>query len=206
MSEDLNQAVPDTSATEAVPPVTAADSNDPVAMRNKLDLMRRDRQAERDRVRELEKQIKEQNERMQQLQSGFAKQDQERMVKNQEFEALWKLQESNSKMQNDLDSKDQEIARLKAEAQANQVRHIAMDAITQNGAVNPSQVFDLMQKDLRMTDEGKVIVLHGGVEVDLNTHIQNNLKQPGSGWEHQFAGHRRSWDECGWFWFKFPWL
>ena len=37
MSEDLNQAVP-IRPTEAVPPVTAADSNDPVAMRNKLEL------------------------------------------------------------------------------------------------------------------------------------------------------------------------
>ena len=43
----------------------------------------------------------------------------------------------------------------------------------------------LLAANLKKNNEGKVVVLNGGVEQDLTSYI-NNLKNPGSGWEHHF--------------------
>ena len=40
---------------------------------------------------------------------------------------------------------------------------------------------------LRLDENGAVVALSGGVQVPLNTHIQN-LKSPGSGYEMFFSG------------------
>ena len=38
-----------------------------------------------------------------------------------------------------------------------------------------------------MDQNGNVIALAGGVQVDLSTHLES-LRSPGSGWEHHFSG------------------
>ena len=43
----------------------------------------------------------------------------------------------------------------------------------------------MLQGKLQKNAEGKVVVLNGGVEQDLNTYL-TSLKNPGSGWEHHF--------------------
>ena len=43
----------------------------------------------------------------------------------------------------------------------------------------------LLQSKLQKNAEGKVVVLNGGVEQDLNTYL-SSLKNPGSGYEHHF--------------------
>lgn len=134
------------------------------------------------------KQMEDMERRLQEMQQGQQKEKQQNLVKNQEFEVLWKeASQSNSSLQEQLAERDQQIASMKVEAQQAQIKQVAMSAIAQNGVVNPAQAFDLLQKDLRMNSDGNVIALYGGVEVDLNSHL-NNLKQPGSGWEHHFAG------------------
>ena len=136
----------------------------------------------------VKKQMEDMERRLQEMQQGQQKEKQQNLVKNQEFEILWKeASQSNSSLQEQLAEKDQQIANMKVEAQQAQIKQVAMSAIAQNGVVNPAQAFDLLQKDLRMNSDGNVIALYGGVEVDLNSHL-NNLKQPGSGWEHHFAG------------------
>ena len=61
----------------------------------------------------------------------------------------------------------------------------ALSAISQAGAVNAEQLLQLMQKNLKKSDSGKVVVLDGGIEQDINVYLAK-LKNPGSGWEHQF--------------------
>ena len=43
----------------------------------------------------------------------------------------------------------------------------------------------MLQNKLQKNAEGKVVILNGGVEQDLNTYL-TSLKNPGSGWEHHF--------------------
>ena len=55
----------------------------------------------------------------------------------------------------------------------------------QAGAVNADQVLQLVQSNLKKSESGQVVVLDGGIEQDLNVYLAK-LKNPGSGWEHQF--------------------
>ena len=43
----------------------------------------------------------------------------------------------------------------------------------------------LLQGKLQRNAEGKVVIIDGGVEQDLNAYL-TSLKNPGSGWEHHF--------------------
>ena len=61
----------------------------------------------------------------------------------------------------------------------------ALAAISNLGAINAEQTLSLLQSKLQKNAEGKVVVLNGGVEQDLNTYL-SSLKNPGSGWEHHF--------------------
>ena len=61
----------------------------------------------------------------------------------------------------------------------------ALAAISQAGAVNAEQLLQLMQGSLKKSESGKVVVLDSGIEQDINVYLAK-LKNPGSGWEHQF--------------------
>jgi len=61
----------------------------------------------------------------------------------------------------------------------------ALSAISQAGAVNAEQLLQLMQGSLKKSESGKVVVLESGIEQDINVYLAK-LKNPGSGWEHQF--------------------
>ena len=83
------------------------------------------------------------------------------------------------------DALQQQLEQERAHRQQDQIKAAAVVAISQNGAVNPGQMYALLKDDLRLKD-GNLIILAGGVETDLNSHL-NTLKQPGSNWEHNFA-------------------
>ena len=61
----------------------------------------------------------------------------------------------------------------------------ALAAISNQNAINAEQMLSLIQNKLQRNSEGKVVVLNGGVEQDLNTYL-STLKNPGSGYEHHF--------------------
>jgi multidrug efflux pump subunit AcrA (membrane-fusion protein) len=83
------------------------------------------------------------------------------------------------------DALQQQLEQERAHRQQDQIKAAAVGAISQSGAVNPGQMYALLKDDLRLKD-GNLIILAGGVETDLNSHL-NSLKQPGSNWEHNFA-------------------
>ena len=187
MSEELNQAVPETSAPETVSP-RAADFDDPQALKNKLDLVTADRQRERDEKRAYKKQVEDMERRLLEMQSGQRKQDQERMVKNQEFEALWKeASQSNSSLQDQLAERDQTIEKMKVQFQQEQIKASATNLFAQSGVNAPDHLMKILGENLRLDENGAVVCLSGGVQVPLNQHIQN-LKTPGSGFEMFFSG------------------
>jgi hypothetical protein len=81
-----------------------------------------------------------------------------------------------------------EVYKKKEEQRKQEVestRTKALAAISNLGAINAEQTLSLLQNKLQKNAEGKVVVLNGGVEQDLNTYL-STLKNPGSGWEHHF--------------------
>jgi len=103
-----------------------------------------------------------------------------------QWKTLW--EEANKTAQ----EKDQQIANLsqqleemKSSNELASTKQTALSAISNLGAINAEQTLSLLQNKLQKNAEGKVVVLNGGVEQDLNTYL-STLKNPGSGWEHHF--------------------
>ena len=79
----------------------------------------------------------------------------------------------------------QQLEDLKTSNELASTKTTALAAISNLGAINAEQTLALLQGKLQKNTEGKVVVLNGGVEQDLNTYL-TSLKNPGSGWEHHF--------------------
>ena len=79
----------------------------------------------------------------------------------------------------------QQLDDLKTSNEMASTKTTALAAISNLGAINAEQTLALLQGKLQKNAEGKVVVLNGGVEQDLNTYL-SSLKNPGSGWEHHF--------------------
>ena len=118
------------------------------------------------------------------------KQKEEKRTKDLEEQGQWKTlwEEANKTAQ----EKDQQISNLSQQLEdlktSNEVastKTTALAAISNLGAINAEQTLSLLQGKLQKNSEGKVVVLNGGVEQDLNTYL-TSLKNPGSGWEHHF--------------------
>ena len=109
-----------------------------------------------------------------------------------QYKSLW--EEANKTAQ----SKDSEIGTLKTEieelkrsTERETVRNSALAAISNAGAINAEQTLSLLQTNLKKNDEGKTVILNGGIEQDLTTYL-SNLRNPGSGWEHHFKASSTS--------------
>ena len=118
------------------------------------------------------------------------KQKEEKRTKDLEEQGQWKTlwEEANKTAQ----EKDQQITTLSQQLQemktSNEVastKTTALAAISNLGAINAEQTLSFLQGKLQKNAEGKVVILNGGVEQDLNTYL-SSLKNPGSGWEHHF--------------------
>ena len=79
----------------------------------------------------------------------------------------------------------QQLEEMKTSNEVASTKTTALAAISNLGAINAEQTLSLLQGKLQKNAEGKVVVLNGGVEQDLNTYL-SSLKNPGSGWEHHF--------------------
>ena len=123
------------------------------------------------------------------LDDVYKKQDEQRR-KTLEDQGQWKdlWEEANKTAQ----TKDQQIADLerqladlRASNETAAMKTSALSAISQSGAINADQMLQLVQNNLKKSDDGSVKVLNGGVEEDLNVYLAK-LKNPGSGYEHHF--------------------
>ena len=103
-----------------------------------------------------------------------------------QWKTLW--EEANKTAQEkeqQIISLSQQLEDLKTSNEVASTKTTALAAISNLGAINAEQTLALLQGKLQKNAEGKVVVLNGGVEQDLNTYLAS-LKNPGSGWEHHF--------------------
>ena len=143
-------------------------------------------QAEKARAEEAEAKFQRIKEKMNSLDEKMRSERQQKLEDQGQWKDLW--EEANQSGQ----QKDQRIAdlerklvELETSNETAAMQTSALSAISQAGAVNAQQLLQLMQKDLKKSESGKVVVLDGGIEQDINVYLAK-LKNPGSGWEHQF--------------------
>jgi len=103
-----------------------------------------------------------------------------------QWKTLWEeANKTNQEMQQENMSLKQSLEDMKTSNEVASTKTTALAAISNLGAINAEQTLSLLQGKLQKNTEGKVVVLNGGVEQDLNTYL-SSLKNPGSGWEHHF--------------------
>lgn len=181
MSEELNQAVPETSAPEAVPPVRASESDDPALLRNKLELVTADRQSERNEKRALQKQLED-------AQRKLSERKQADLIEKEDYKGLHAdLKTNYDSVLAERDALQQQLELAKVERQQDQIKANATNLFAQSGVNAPDHLMKILGDNLRLDENGAVVILSGGVQVPLNQHIQN-LKSPGSGFEMFFSG------------------
>ena len=118
------------------------------------------------------------------------KQREEKRTKELEDQGQWKtLWEEANKTAQEKDQQimtlSQQLEEMKTSNEVASTKTTALAAISNLGAINAEQTLSLLQGKLQKNAEGKVVVLNGGVEQDLNAYL-SSLKNPGSGWEHHF--------------------
>ena len=85
------------------------------------------------------------------------------------------------------DALQQRLEQVQVERQQDQIKANATNLFAQSGVNAPEHLMKIIGDSLRLDENGAVVCLAGGVQVPLNTHIQN-LKSPGSGYEMFFSG------------------
>ena len=103
-----------------------------------------------------------------------------------QWKTLWEeANKTNQEMQQENMSLKQSLEDMRTSNEMASTKTTALAAISNQGAINAEQTLSLLQNKLQRNAEGKVVVLNGGVEQDLNVYL-STLKNPGSGWEHHF--------------------
>ena len=143
------------------------------------------------------KEAEQANKRLLKLQSDFDKlqeTQQSAVRENLENQGAYKeLYESEKQRCKTLETRLlTETAELRTElesvtqsASQERLKANSLSAISQSNALNPEQMYVLLQPLLRQSDEGNPTVLNGGVEQSLGDYL-GNLKQSKE-WQHHFA-------------------
>ena len=169
---------------------TPAPINTPLPEAPNLDALKAEYESQ---IAALKAQVAEENGKFKGLKSKldevYDKQETQRkqVLQDQgQWKDLWEEANKTSQTQTQENAElRKQIADLQASNEAETTKTAALAAISSSGAINAEQTLSLLSANLKKNDEGKVVVLNGGVEQDLNTYI-GNLKNPGSGWEHHF--------------------
>jgi len=146
-----------------------------------------------EKIAALTKQVAEEQEKFKgaknKLDEVYKKKDQERKQELEDqgqWKTLWEeANNTNQGLQQENMSLKQSLEDMKTSNEVASTKTKALAAISNLGAINAEQTLALLQNKLQKNAEGKVVVLNGGVEQDLNTYL-STLKNPGSGWEHHF--------------------
>ena len=85
------------------------------------------------------------------------------------------------------DAWKEKFEQSEVQRQQDQIRASATNLFAQSGVNMPEHLMKILGDQMRLDENGAVVILAGGVQVPLNQHIQT-LKAPGSGFENFFIG------------------
>ena len=171
----VEQSVAATDATQTTPAPTI----DVDALKNELAQEKASRAKAEQSFGELKSKVDEM----------YKKADEKRVksLENQgEYKPLWEeANKTNQERVKEIEALKGQIDELKRSTENAATRNTALAALSDAGAISADQTLSLLQDKLQKSSDGRTVILNGGVEQDLGTYI-NNLKNPGSGWEHHF--------------------
>ena len=200
MSEEtaVAEAVPSTSEPVAVDPALlnkpvmpaqtpngSADSGDS-ALQHKLGLANAHTKAAEKRAKDAEAQLAQFQNELTEVKNAQTAATQKSLENQGQFRQLW---EDAKKSVSERDAKivelEAKLASVTQDREQDRLRAASLSQINQAGAVNSNQMFQLLQQQLRANEEGKPVVLNGGVEQPLNDYLAA-LKNSAD-WQHHFG-------------------
>ena len=96
-----------------------------------------------------------------------------------------RAQELQTRLLNETSELKAELASVTQGAEQARLRATALEQISRSNAVNPQQLYQLLQSQIRVDDEGSPVVLSSGVEQPLGDYLVN-LKAA-TEWQHHFS-------------------
>ena len=200
MSEEtaVAEAVPSTSEPVAVDPALlnkpvmpaqtpngSADSGDS-ALQHKLGLANAHTKAAEKRAKDAEAQLAQFQNELAEVKNAQTAATQKSLENQGQYKQLW---EDAKKSVSERDAKivelEAKLASVTQDREQDRLRAASLSQINQAGAVNSNQMFQLLQQQLRANEEGKPVVLNGGVEQPLNDYLAA-LKNSAD-WQHHFG-------------------
>ena len=198
MSEELAEvvAVPDTVQSVTVDPAllnkpvrpeeVSVGSTDDAALKHKLGLANSHTKAAEKRAKEAEAALAALQAEVADIKNAQTAATQKSLENQGEFKKLWEDTKQT------VAARDAEIVELKAklasvtqDREQDRLRAASLSQINNAGAVNSNQLYQLLSQQLRQDEEGKPVVLNGGVEQPLGDYLAN-LKSS-SEWQHHFG-------------------
>ena len=142
--------------------------------------------AEKARAEEAEGKFQRIKDKMNALDEKMRSERQKTLEDQGQWKPLWEeANKTGQEKDQRIGELERQISDLRSSNETATMKTAALSAISQAGAVNANQVLQLVQSNLKKSESGQVVVLDGGIEQDLNVYLAK-LKNPGSGWEHQF--------------------
>jgi len=198
MSEEsaVVEAVPDTTQSVTVDPALlnkpvrpeeiTSGSADDAALKHKLGLANSHAKTAEKRAKEAEADLNQLKNELAEIKNAQTVASQKSLESQGQFRQLW---EDAKKSVSERDAKivelQAQLASVTQDREQDRLRAASLSQINQAGAVNSNQMFQLLQQQLRANEEGKPVVLNGGVEQPLNDYLAA-LKNSAD-WQHHFG-------------------
>jgi hypothetical protein len=174
-------------APVAVPPKPpAASTDDPAALKAKLELVKKDSLEKGEANARLNEQLSELTRQFKELQSSVQSGKHKQLEDQGEYKILVEeLRETIKQKDIELETARQAAGSAQQLAEETKMKLAAFSCISDARPKSAEDLYALLQPKLRASETGKPVVLNGGVEVPLAQYIAE-LKKPGSGREYLF--------------------
>ena len=96
-----------------------------------------------------------------------------------------RAQELQTRLLNETTELKQQLESVTQNAEQERLKNSAIEQIARANAVNPTQLYQLLQPQIRVSDEGTIVALNSGVEQPLGDYLAN-LKAANE-WQHHFS-------------------
>lgn len=96
-----------------------------------------------------------------------------------------RAQELQTRLLNETTELKAQLESVTQGAEQERLKNTALQQITRSNAVNPSQLYQLLQPQIRVDEAGSPVVLSSGVEQPLGDYLAN-LKSA-TDWQHHFS-------------------
>ena len=189
-SPDVPVAIDPSLLNKPVQPEEQSGSAGDELLRHKLGLANQHAKAAKREADEYKKRLDDLTSEMNQLKEAQQSAVRQNLEDQGAFRELYDQEKSRSKtleqrLLNETAELKQQLESVTQREKAERLKASAMSSISGANAVNPQQLYLLLQSQLRTNDEDQPVVLNSGVEQPLGEYLANLKAAPD--WQHHFS-------------------